>query len=185
MAAPAANPSLTQAWDAEYREITGQINRMKTANPAWRQRLQAEALHSQALIWPTDANPADVVLRRTSALLASFKQRAWLSAVAAASFESELSALTREARAITSEEGRQAVFARACALRRRLVFANPLLDFDDLVCMLEQPGEECRIGNDRKDINAQKQGLASWPSIDVDPSNPTGVEDHLPLPSAP
>jgi hypothetical protein len=37
---------------------------------------------------------------------------------------------------------RKALFLQACALRRSIAFANPLLDFDDIVCMLEQPGEQ-------------------------------------------
>ena len=41
------------------------------------------------------------------------------------------------------------------------------------------------IGNDRHEINAQKQGLASWPPIDVDPQHPTGVERAYPAPDRP
>ena len=32
------------------------------------------------------------------------------------------------------------------------------------------------IGNDRSQIAIQKQGVAIWPPIDMDPRNPTGVE---------
>jgi hypothetical protein len=39
------------------------------------------------------------------------------------------------------------------------------------------------IGNDRDDIAAQRRGVASWPPIDVDPRNPTGVEKQHPSPS--
>jgi hypothetical protein len=38
-------------------------------------------------------------------------------------------------------DARQMLFTQACALRRRIAFANPLLRFDDIVCMLEQPGD--------------------------------------------
>ena len=41
------------------------------------------------------------------------------------------------------------------------------------------------IGNDRSQIAAQKSGIALWPPVDVDPSNPTGVEIGYPLPSQP
>ena len=37
------------------------------------------------------------------------------------------------------------------------------------------------IGNDRSRIRAQKKGEALWPPIDVDPSNPTGVEKDIPV----
>jgi hypothetical protein len=47
---------------------------------------------------------------------------------------------------------RRDLFYRACALRREVVLANPLLDFDAIVCMLEQPG----IGR------IMEQGRACW-----------------------
>lgn len=39
------------------------------------------------------------------------------------------------------------------------------------------------VGNDPTQIAAQKQGHAIWPPVDVDPSNPTGVEQSFPLAS--
>jgi hypothetical protein len=41
------------------------------------------------------------------------------------------------------------------------------------------------IGNDKSQIAAQKSGLALWPPVDVDPSNPTGVERDIPRPGLP
>ena len=37
------------------------------------------------------------------------------------------------------------------------------------------------VGNDPSQIAAQKQGEAIWPPVDVDPTNPTGVEQDVPL----
>ncbi|KKK92864.1 hypothetical protein LCGC14_2698650, partial [marine sediment metagenome] len=37
------------------------------------------------------------------------------------------------------------------------------------------------IGNDRSQIAAQKAGQALWPPVDVDRSNPTGVENDYPI----
>ena len=37
------------------------------------------------------------------------------------------------------------------------------------------------IGNDRGQIAAQKAGEALWPPVDMDPSNPTGVENAYPI----
>mgnify|MGYP001825363115 CR=1 FL=1 len=34
---------------------------------------------------------------------------------------------------------------------------------------------------DRSEIAAQKKGQALWPPVDVDPLNPTGVENDFPL----
>ena len=47
---------------------------------------------------------------------------------------------------------RRPLFDRACAVRREIVMANPLLQFDAIVCMLEQPGKG-RI---------MEQGRACW-----------------------
>jgi len=45
--------------------------------------------------------------------------------------------------------------------------------------------EICWIGNDRDQIAAQKQGKAIWPPVDIDQSNPIGVEKDYPLPTVP
>ena len=37
------------------------------------------------------------------------------------------------------------------------------------------------IGNDRRQISAQKKGAALWPPVDVDPTNVTGVEKDFPV----
>jgi hypothetical protein len=39
------------------------------------------------------------------------------------------------------------------------------------------------IGNDRAEIKAQKEGTALWPPVDIDPSNPTGVERNIGAPA--
>jgi hypothetical protein len=41
------------------------------------------------------------------------------------------------------------------------------------------------IGNDRSQIAAQKNGVALWPPVDVDPAHPTGVEKDFPAPHLP
>ena len=64
-----AEVSNQQAWEQEYAELRGQIARLKQANPARRQRLEIESLDRQALVWPDDRDPLDVVLRRTAALI--------------------------------------------------------------------------------------------------------------------
>ncbi len=39
-----------QAWEAEYAELQGQIQRLAKLNRGFRERLEAEALDAQALI---------------------------------------------------------------------------------------------------------------------------------------
>ncbi|MBL7221106.1 MAG: hypothetical protein ISS69_13395 [Phycisphaerae bacterium] len=40
----------------------------------------------------------------------------------------------------TKVDARKELFKKVCALRRGIAFSNPLVDFDKIVCMLEQPG---------------------------------------------
>jgi hypothetical protein len=134
---------------AEYRELAEQI----AASQAWFARVKAQAYHPQALIHPEDRDPLDVVLRRTESLLADIQElrpRRDLSALAAS-----LAALRRQAEvlpvaaavpaaasesprgrkspasvaAAKAEGPRYELYLKACQLRRRIAFANPLLDF--------------------------------------------------------
>ena len=174
-----------QAWNAEYGELAGQIERLKKSKKEFRDRLTAEALDAQALVLPTDRDPLDIVLRRTEALLQHHKRTNSLPPERLAQVESELaklSAATRAAapppvpadpaagkgtpakltakaaakaaaRTAASDDPRKALFLQVCSLRRGLAFANPLLDFDFIVCMLEQPGNARII----------EQARAVWP----------------------
>jgi len=136
-----AKLSLEQTWNAEHTELLAQLDRLKKSNKAWRGRLDAEALDRQALILPEDIDPLDVVLRRTTALVDYFKDHDRLSSSAIAEFQTKLDKLFVRAEAASQRRVRKNLFMEACALRRTIAFANPLLDFDNLICMLEQPGD--------------------------------------------
>ena len=88
----------------------------------------AETFHAAALVDPTDRDPLDVLLRRTAALLDDLKTRVDLELDQRA-----LADLRQEAAATTDPAARRALFDRALVLRRRIAFANPLLDFDELL----------------------------------------------------
>ena len=135
-----AEMSVEQAWNAEHSELQGQIKRRTRARKAWRDRLRAEALDPQALILPDDTDPLDVVLRRTAALVGHFRRRAMLPPAVLSGSRTHLGRLAAAARSTRLPAARKKLFLEACALRRRIAFANPLLDFDKIVCMLEQPG---------------------------------------------
>lgn len=92
-------------------------------------RLRKEAVRPDALIQPEDRTPADVVFRRTGALLRhlqSLPDAPDLKAEAEA-----LAALKPDPAADTAQQ--RAAFAALTALRRRIAFKNPLLDFDRIV----------------------------------------------------
>jgi len=132
--------SMQEVWDEEYQELAGQIERLKNWNGVPRDRLRVETLDPQALISPDDKDPLDVVLRRTDALLQHFKREGRVAAPLLDEFESQLKELTAAAGSTPNADSRRGLFNEACRLRRKLSLANPLLDFDAIVCMLEKPG---------------------------------------------
>ena len=137
----AAEVSVDQTWNAEHGELLGQIRRLKKPNKNFRDRLKAEALDQQALVLPSDTDPLDVVLRRTAALVRYFKGRKMLSSSVLSGFAAKLGKLSAAAQSTPQPDARKRLFTQACALRRSIAFANPLLNFDDIACMLEQPGD--------------------------------------------
>jgi len=149
----AAELTTQQAWHNEYEETVNQLNGLKSSGKDRRERLAAEALDPQALVQAADADPLAVVLRRTHALIQYFTTRESLPASITGGFAARLDMLSAEAKLATQEDARRKLFAEVCALRRSVAFANPLLNFDHLVCMLEQPG----------DARIIEQARAIWP----------------------
>ncbi len=138
--APAQLP-VRQVWSAEYAEIANQIDRQKKSDKNWRQRLTNETLDTQSLVLPTDTDPLDVVLRRTAALIDYFKNNDRLSPSKLDDFYAKLNNLTLAAKLTSKTSDRKRLFIQVCSLRRTIAFNNPLLNFDNIVCMLEQPGD--------------------------------------------
>ena len=96
-------------------------------------KVAAETYRPEALILESDRDPVDVVLRRTAALLADLKRMA--SAPLLASLEKQLQGLVaaNSQTAVTDADARFTLFQKACSVRRKIAFANPLLDFDRLL----------------------------------------------------
>lgn len=96
-------------------------------------RVAKETFRPEALILASDRDPADVVLRRTAALLGGLKRN--LPAAKLGPFEQQLAGLQKKGAdtAITDAAARRALFSEACALRRRIAFSNPLLNFDRIL----------------------------------------------------
>jgi len=96
-------------------------------------RVAPETFHPQSLIHDTDRDPVDVVLRRTAALVEDLEQTPGAPDLAA--LEKELDEL-RAAGAnvdVADEEARLDLFKRACGVRRKIAFSNPLVDFDKIL----------------------------------------------------
>ena len=97
------------------------------------QKLAAEVQHPEALIQAADRDPADVVLRRTAALLNDLEQSGTpgrREKLAANLARLQASSATIP---VASLAARRALFDAACQLRRQIAFSNPLLDFNQLL----------------------------------------------------
>lgn len=125
-------PALLDAEGArEYVELVEIIRGFTPDTPAY-QRLCREALNNAALIVPGDRDPLDVVLRRSKALLDDLTGMENAPELAA-----ESKALTRLkqrcAEVAVGDVAREGLYKEACVLRRRIAFANPLLDFGSIL----------------------------------------------------
>ncbi len=119
--APAAPPD-------EYAQLAADI-----ANRGWFEKIAHQALRREALILATDRDPADVVLRRTAALLADLTGRD--DAPDLSEHAAELKRLqgANAAVPVADAGARRQLFEKARKLRRGIAFANPLLRFDKLL----------------------------------------------------
>ena len=119
--------SLEAEWEEQFAALGNDL-----ANRAWFDQVAPQTLRPEALIQPGDRDPADVVLRRTAALLADVKR---LGGADLADAEQHLAALEKAAAAIGPAHGeaRYVLYADACRLRRQIAFRNPLLDFRELL----------------------------------------------------
>ncbi len=92
-----------------------------------------ETFIKDSLILPEDRDPLDVVLRRTGAVLSDL-----LQLPGAPDFEEEIAELIRLSNRaslikVDKIEDRYRAYRNTCELRRKIVFKNPLLDFDDIL----------------------------------------------------
>jgi len=101
-------------------------------------RFSNETYRAEALIAQSDRDPLDVVLRRTTALLEHIAHLPNARSLSAE--KTELEALRNQAGAVdvANLAGRRELFDRAVRLRRRIAFANPLLDFSELIVLKRQ-----------------------------------------------
>lgn len=111
---------------AEFDQLARQIAESSTWN---RERLARETKRPEALILPADRDPLDVVLRRTAALRDHLQRL--LNGPDLAAESAQLDDVNR--RAAEPSANRRALFDEAIAVRRRIAFRNPLLDFDSIV----------------------------------------------------
>ena len=149
---PDGGPEADQKWpqfDVESRNLRGIVDlRPEPIGPRPQLLRNDEAapglslddpplLDPQAKFWPEDRDQVDVVLRRTRALIgyrvaAEPRQAQW-KVFAEDLRRVEAAAQTTRPDLTGKDAARHQVYMDLCALRRRVVLANPLLDFDDLL----------------------------------------------------
>jgi hypothetical protein len=127
-ATAAATARLAQERQLEYATLQADL-----ANRKWFAGVAGQTFRRAASILPTDRDPLDVALRRTRALLtdvAALDGAPDLSADAA-----RLDALSARAKRtdVRRADDRRRLFEQLVALRRRIAFAHPLLDFDEVL----------------------------------------------------
>jgi len=96
------------------------------------EEIASQVFHPSALILEGDRDPADIVLRRTKALLEDLKH---LAGSKLAAFEAPLAKLQQAVAdtPVNDADARRALHHEICRIRRQIAFVNPLLDFQDIV----------------------------------------------------
>ena len=125
----AADGWLDREWGEQYDELDRQIRELRP----WFQRVESTVWRRDALILESDRDPADIVLRRTTALLGHLQARLPEGALAAEA--AELDALKRRG-AMTGVQDAKARFElhqAVCKVRRAVALKNPLLGFDRIL----------------------------------------------------
>jgi hypothetical protein len=119
---------LQREWQNQYEVLTADL-----ANRAQFEKVASQTFRPEALILASDRDPADVVLRRTAALLTDLQRTAARPKLVA--LADELRQLQTAAGRIApaQAEARYVVFAATCRIRRQVALLNPRLDFADLL----------------------------------------------------
>ncbi len=136
---PAGNAELLR----QFVALDTEIRKWRKTEPVYAQRwktLEAQTFNRQALILPEDRDPADVVLRRTAALLEDLRTR--LAVKQLGGEASALAALAGRAAstAVSDFDARWNLYVDACTLRRKITMRNPLLNFDRILLCTHRPG---------------------------------------------
>ncbi len=132
MLAAEAEKPFPEILDDEYRVQHEQLSK-DLQRLDWFQKVASETFHREALVTQQDRDPADIVLRRTRALLTDLQRTAPKEdlqplADAFAALQSKASQVPT-----TDVPGRRALYGEACILRREIALANPLLDFTSIL----------------------------------------------------
>jgi hypothetical protein len=127
-------------YEDEYTRIRDDISRTRSGVPD--ELTPAPVADRRSLIWETDGDPLDVVLRRTKDLAGqlSVQERAANGTTIAARLLAISDAAQKSSGKGERESARHALYLETFRLRRTIALMNPLLDFDDIVFMPSAAG---------------------------------------------
>lgn len=133
-AAPETSPlPLSVTRDREFDELQQEIR----DRPHWNnERLEQEAHRQEALVLASDRTPVDIVWRRTQALLNHLKNNC--KELDLSQEKADLDRLRAPVEQLQAQDKAdpattRALFHEICAVRRKIAFSNPLLDFDRIL----------------------------------------------------
>ena len=117
-----------------------------------------EVLNPQSMVQETDRDPLDIVLRRTKALLDDLKDTT--PKIKLGPLEAELARLKKTAKGVdpSKELERYWLYEKVCVVRRKIAFANPLLDFDKLVFIKKHRATYSHMCDQYYGINSKPGG---------------------------
>lgn len=137
-------PRIIHAGTRRFDEEGNEISRMDENACEWyavrellrdgmSEEVRSQALHPAAALYETDRDPLDVAVRRVYPLIEAL--RAMPDGPKLAEEGKALDRLNEKAKTIPVDDlkVRKAVFAEVTALRRKIMFQNPLLNFSDLI----------------------------------------------------
>lgn len=130
--------TLSTYWEQQYQELEQDIAKNKVLSKSTASKVNM--LDTNALIFSTDRTPSDVLLRRTNALLQALKSNG--NSPNIAELEKKLNALKSESSlkglaksTASSDANSKDLFMQLSALNKEVALANPLIDFDSLICV--------------------------------------------------
>jgi hypothetical protein len=145
-----SDETVIASWKEQFVELSGRIAEKKNALGKSVVQLQDKVLDHNSLIFDTDRDPADVVIRRTADMITELSKSK--SKTNWKTFASRLETLKQQHEthfkalgktAVTSEV--DATYLAAQELNREVMFANAALDFTDLIFIergILTPGNE-------------------------------------------
>lgn len=126
----------------------GRLEALRSGKLSMSKFAKLECVHNEeSLIYPTDRDPTDIVIRRIRALWNDLSKDGNLPVK---QYEQALIELEKVIRStpVTSADTRKGLYFQACALRRKIAFSNPLLDFDKLVFIKHKKNPRTELGGD-------------------------------------